>query len=179
MNVLYSDAELLEMIARSDSAGFSFLYRQHFNMIRNFVEMNTGTKDDAADLFQEVLIILYEKIRDKKLHISCSLKTYLYSVARNQWLKKLRDQKKNIKVRNFEDFIAIQEEDELPLPGLDLKNLFNEIGEACRKLLILFYYKKKSMEEISLELNYSNADTAKNQKYKCIQRLKKMVAENK
>ena len=116
-------------------------------------------------------------MRDKKLHISCSLKTFIYSVARNQWLKKLNASRKNVQLKNFEDFIRVEESESEFSQDIDIKNLFAEIGEACRKLLILFYYRKRSMEEISLELNYSNADTAKNQKYKCIQRLKKLVVE--
>ncbi len=175
----FNDAELLDMLAGSDSAAFSYLYKAHFNMIRNLVEKNSGTYDDASDIFQETLIIIFEKVRDKKLHISCSLKTFIYSIARNQWLKKLNSRKKNVQLKNFEDFIRVEESETEFKQEVDLKNLFAEIGEACRKLLILFYYKKRSMEEISLELNYSNSDTAKNQKYKCIQRLKKLVAEKK
>jgi RNA polymerase sigma factor (sigma-70 family) len=173
----YTDTELLDLIAGSDSAAFSYLYKAHFNMIRNLVEKNSGTYDDASDIFQETLIIIFEKVRDKKLHISCSLKTFIYSVARNQWLKKLNAIKRNVQLKNFEDFIRVEESESEFSQDIDIKNLFAEIGEACRKLLILFYYKKRSMEEISLELNYSNADTAKNQKYKCIQRLKKLVVE--
>ena len=156
---VYTDTELLDLIAGSDSAAFSYLYKAHFN------------------IFQETLIIIFEKVRDKKLHISCSLKTFIYSVARNQWLKKLNASRKNVQLKNFEDFIRVEESESEFSQDIDIKNLFAEIGEACRKLLILFYYRKRSMEEISLELNYSNADTAKNQKYKCIQRLKKLVVE--
>ncbi|MBK8364725.1 MAG: sigma-70 family RNA polymerase sigma factor [Bacteroidetes bacterium] len=174
---VYTDTELLDLIAGSDSAAFSYLYKAHFNMIRNLVEKNSGTYDDASDIFQETLIIIFEKVRDKKLHISCSLKTFIYSVARNQWLKKLNASRKNVQLKNFEDFIRVEESESEFSQDIDIKNLFAEIGEACRKLLILFYYRKRSMEEISLELNYSNADTAKNQKYKCIQRLKKLVVE--
>jgi RNA polymerase sigma factor (sigma-70 family) len=147
-------------------------------MVKNLVVKNSGTADDASDLFQEVLIIIYEKVRDNKLRLSCSMKTFIYSVARNQWLKKLKTQKQFTSIKNFEIYIAIEEEDEY-LPAIELSDLMKEIGEACRKLLILFYYKKKSMEEISRELNYSNADSVKNQKYKCIQRLRKMIADKK
>lgn len=174
----YSDSELIPMIARSDSEAFSFIYKSHFNMVRNLVEKNSGSSDDASDLFQEVLIIIYEKIRDNKLFLTCSLKTYIYSVARNQWMKKLSYNKKFTTFNNFEQFVSVGDEVEFS-PEFEIKNLLNDIGEACRKLLILFYYRKKSMEEISLQLNYANSDTVKNQKYKCIQRLKKMIAEKK
>ena len=179
MAAVYTDTEILNMFTGSDSAAFSYLYKAHFNMVRNLIEKNSGTYDDASDIFQETLIIIFEKIRDKKLPVSCSLKTYIYSVARNQWLKRLVYKKRNVQIRNFEEFIIVEDDGSDFSSEIDLKSLFNEIGEACRKLLILFYYRRKSMEEISVTLNYSNADTAKNQKYKCIQRLKKMIVEKK
>ena len=178
MAEVFSDTELMQMISKSDSSAFSFLYKRYFKMVKNLVEKNSGTPDDASDLFQEVLIIIYEKIRDNKLRLTCSMKTFIYSVARNQWLKKLKSQKRFTALNNFEGFISIEEE-EGNSPAVELEKLMDEIGEACRKLLILFYYQKKSMEEISVQLNYSNADSVKNQKYKCIQRLRKMITDKK
>ncbi len=178
MTEQYSDAFLLQLISRADSKAFSYLYKTHFNMIRNLVEKNSGTADDASDLFQEVLIIIYEKVLDNRLRLTCSLKTYIYSIARNQWLNKLKAEKRYTSLNNFESFISIEEEPD-NTPTINLDNLLNEIGEACRKLLILFYYKKRSMQEICKELNYSNADSVKNQKYKCMQRLKKMADNRK
>ena len=175
---MISDKELLQLLARADSGAFEQLYKQHYAMVEHLVLKNSGNAADASDLFQEVLIILYEKIRDQKLVLTSSLKTYVYSLARNQWLKKLRTSKKNIRLENFEEFISVDTDtEESQAPALN--KLLAEIGESCRKLLVSFYYLKKSMEDICIELNYSNADSAKNQKYKCIQRLKKMVAESK
>ena len=171
----YSEADLLKLISQADSAGFSYLYKKHFNMVRHLVENNSGRTEDASDLFQDVLMILFEQVRDGR-EFSCSLKTYIYSVARNQWLKKLRSMKKSASIQNFEDFVSVEEE--TVTPDVQIGKLLEQIGEACRKLLVLFYYQKKSMEEICVELNYANADTAKNQKYKCIQRLKKLKIRN-
>jgi RNA polymerase sigma factor (sigma-70 family) len=173
--IQYSDVELIKLIAKADSSAFSFIYKKHFNMVRYLVEKNSGTADDASDLFQEILIIIYEKVRDNKLQLTCSLKTFIYSVARNQWLKRLNVNKRKMSFDKFEEYVTV-EDNEYDLPVVNINELINGIGEACRKLLVLFYYRKKSMEEICVELNYSNADTIKTQKYKCIQRLKKMVA---
>jgi len=75
----------------------------------------------------------------------------------------------HVRERNEDDFLV--EENNLEL----ISQCFNRLGDPCRSLLDLFYYKKKSMEEIAVELNYKNAETAKNQKYKCMERLRKMV----
>src|ERR1043165_4722028 len=89
VDMSYSDSDLIQLIAKADSAAFRYLYQKHFNMVRHMVVNNNGSDDDASDLFQEVLIILFEKARDNKMQLSCSMKTFIYSVARNQWLKKL------------------------------------------------------------------------------------------
>jgi len=178
MAELIPDDELVRMISKADSSAFKYVYRNYYNMVKNMVEKNSGSSDDASDLFQDVVMIIYEKARDEKLRLSCSLKTFIYSIARNQWLKKLGSMNRKVALTNFEEFVVVQD-DVQTSPIANVSNLLNEIGEACRKLLILFYFKKRSMEEICLELNYSNSDSVKNQKYKCIQRLRKMVAEKK
>jgi RNA polymerase sigma factor (sigma-70 family) len=178
LNFMIPDSKLLPLLAKADSAAFEQLYKSHYYMVQNLVLKNSGSADDASDLFQEVLIILYEKARDQKLVLTSSLKTYIYSIARNQWLKKLQSGMKNTRLENFEEFISVETEPEETLAPV-LNKLLDEIGEACRKLLVAFYYRKKNMDEICIELNYMNADSAKNQKYKCIQRLKKMVGESK
>lgn len=170
----FSDNDLLKMIADADSSAFRHMYKVYFPMVRYMVVKNSGSSDDAADLFQDVMVILYEKIRDHKLNLTCSLKTFIYSVARNQWLKRIKSRKQTVSFQNFEDFIILEEENILSM-DLNVKNLIQDLGDACRKLLILFYYRRKSMIEISAELNYANTDTAKNQKYKCLQRLKKAL----
>jgi len=46
------------------------------------------------------------------------------------------------------------------------------MGDKCRELLILFYFRRLSLKEIAAELDYSNTDSVKSQKYKCIRQLK-------
>jgi hypothetical protein len=48
------------------------------------------------------------------------------------------------------------------------------LGEPCKSLLESYYLQKKSMVAIAEEFGYTNADNAKNQKYKCLMRLKKL-----
>ena len=49
-----------------------------------------------------------------------------------------------------------------------------DLGEPCKTLIEDFYINRLSMEEISEKFGYTNADNAKNQKYKCLQRLKRL-----
>lgn len=172
--------ELIKNISRGDSEVFKKLYREYFNMVRYFIVNNSGTLDDAEDIFQDAMIVIYEKTCDPNFSLTSSIKTYLYSVVRNLWLNKLR-QKKTVQIKDFEQFIEIEQEDN----EIEIKEeRFNAIekaihllGEKCRKIIQLFYYQQKSMQEIATELAYTNAANAKNQKYKCLQQLKKLSNE--
>lgn len=172
-----SDDELLAALKRGEDAAFRQLYAMHFNMIRYLVIKNSGREDDASDVFQDGVIVLYEKLNTPGFELSASLKTFLYAVCRNLWLKRLEKNKRQA----FVDFETVEvagdePEEDLAADKAKLRLQLQHLGEQCRNVLMLFYYFKKSMEEIAAELGYTNADNAKNQKYKCLQRLKALYA---
>lgn len=155
---------------------FSLLYRQYFSMIRYFIMKNSGNEDDAHDVFQDVIIIIYEKsITQPNFEPTCSIKTYLYSISRNVWLKKLKKNKKQITIQDFEPYENIEVEYDFTQEqhASQLEKAMNLLGDHCKRLLTLYYYLKKNMQQIAEEMRYTNADNAKNQKYKCLQQLKR------
>ena len=151
-------------------------------MVQNLVQNNSGTADDAKDIFQEALIVLFEKARSGNFELNCQIKTYLYSVSKRLWLKKLiHNQKITPAAENVEDTIAVEEDMEVyEQRNLDFENMelaMQNLGEPCKSLLESFYIRKKNMVEIAGDFGYTNADNAKNQKYKCLMRLKKLFFE--
>ncbi len=179
MSTLEQDLILLEGIAAEEPSSIEQLYRQHYLMIQSLVLANAGSKDDAADLFQETIIVLYEKIKAGNFELQCLLKTFLYSVARRLWLKKLQQQQRYISQADWiEETVPVEDEVE---NHLKLQNDFNimesamsKVGEPCKSLLEAYYLQKKHMNVIAQEFGYTNADNAKTQKYKCLVRLKKL-----
>lgn len=165
-------------LARGESSAFKSLYTKHYAMVRYLVVNNSGREDDARDVFQEAMVVLYEQARDGKLPENSSLKTWIYAICRNKWLRHLEKNKRQAKFTDFEEVdLAIETSpDENDMHRI-LRDSLGRLGVGCRKLLLLFYYFKKSMEEIAGELNYTNADNAKAQKYKCIQKLKTIYSE--
>lgn len=170
--------ELVAGLKRGDDAAFRQVYVLHFNMIRYLVIKNSGREEDADDVFQDALVVLFEKLNMPDFMLTSSLKTFLYSVCRNLWLKRLEKNKREA----FVDFEQVDLADETESGEeaaenkTKLRNAIRQLGEQCQKVLVLFYFFKKNMEEIAAELNYTNADNAKNQKYKCLQRLKAVYA---
>jgi RNA polymerase sigma factor (sigma-70 family) len=169
--------ENIEGIRKGDTKAFRDLYVQYFGMVRYMIINNNGTEEEAKDIFQEAMVVLYEKANEENFELTSSLKTWIYAVCRNKWLKQLEKKKKNYRFTDFEQFDAVEETAEVDnAVHQTLRANLNRLGVGCRKLLLLFYYFKKSMDEIAVDLNYTNADNAKAQKYKCIQKLKALYA---
>jgi RNA polymerase sigma factor (sigma-70 family) len=176
-----SDQQLLEGLANNDSEAVETLYRQHYQMVLSLITNNSGYPEDARDIFQEVMIVLYEKVRSGPFSLNCQLKTYLYSVSRRLWLKRLSQlQRKAPGNGKTEETVPVEEDLEMyEQRNIDfhiMEKAMNNLGEPCRSLLEAYYLRKKTMVEIASGFGYTNADNAKNQKYKCLMRLKKIFS---
>lgn len=151
-------------------------------MIVHLVCSNSGSEQEAKDIYQEAVMAFYERVQQPAFVLTCKIKTYLYAVCRRLWLKKLAEKKRfNGNIEDVETFLGIEDE----MTGLfekekrldRMENSLIGLGEPCRSILEDFYVKDFSMEDISSKFGYTNADNAKNQKYKCLQRLKKLFFE--
>jgi RNA polymerase sigma factor (sigma-70 family) len=155
------------------------LYKKYYNLVLKFVVNNSGSEESARDIYQEAVIVLYENARREDFQLSCQLQTYLYSIVRRLWLKELRRNGKTTLFRETEEdeLVDVVEETETHAKKeadyQQLSQSMNRLGEPCATLLNDFYVRKLSMETIAEKFGYTNADNAKNQKYKCLQRLKK------
>jgi RNA polymerase sigma factor (sigma-70 family) len=174
-----NDKDLLEGLARNDSSCIEILYKQNFGMIQSFIIQNNGSYDDARDIFQEAMMVLYEKSKDENFLLTSQIKTYVYSICRRLWLKRLQQSSKFVApADSLQETIPVEEEIEqkqkldenFEMMDVAMKSL----GEPCKSLLEAYYINKKHMTEIADEFGYTNADNAKNQKYKCLMRLKKL-----
>jgi RNA polymerase sigma factor (sigma-70 family) len=176
--IYISDEAVVAGIKKDDGAALAYLYKLHFPMILHFIQQNNGTEEEAKDIFQEAVIIFYEKVKEGSLELNCQIKTYLYSVCRRLWLKKLTEKNRVGKPRDEEFFVelaaeeVVDEEKEIKFDLMAESLLL--LGEPCRSLLEDFYIHEQSMQQISDKFGYTNPENAKNQKYKCLVRLKKL-----
>jgi len=170
---------LLQGLVNNDSKAIESIYKDNYNMIQAFILNNNGSYDDARDIFQEAMITLYEKAKSESFVLTCQIKTYVYSVCRRLWLKRLQQLGRYITAdENLEE--TVQVEDDLEIHEKRnaefaiMERALGSLGEPCKSLLEAYYIQKKGMTEIAGEFGYTNADNAKNQKYKCLMRLKKL-----
>jgi RNA polymerase sigma factor (sigma-70 family) len=140
-----------------------------------------GDEADAADVFQEAMVVLFEKARSEDFRLTCKIGTYLFAICKHLWYKKLEQRKRmpGAGIVNpedhdaaYEDDIKVHEEREEHYAQLDVA--LDALGEPCRSLLRAYYHQDKSMQQIAQDFGYTNPDNAKTQKYKCLMRLKKI-----
>lgn len=194
-NLNYTDQELILKI-KEDAEALGIVYKKCKSSALQFlrkINYNSDERIDIEDIFQDAIIVLYEKIRSSNFVLTSSLQTYLNSVCRFQLLKKIE---KNNVVEFYDNDENDDENDDSmrfnPLITDSLEEFedateqqYNAIEKAlekmrvagghCYELLTLFWYHKKSMNELSEIFGYTNAANTKNQKARCQKRLEKIT----
>ncbi|GAA4309409.1 sigma-70 family RNA polymerase sigma factor [Compostibacter hankyongensis] len=176
---LAEDRLLLRNMMQQDEDAVESLYKDYYPVARHLVVSNSGTEDDAKDIFQEALIVLYDKAADPTFELHSRLKTYLYAVCRHLWLKRLHQDQRQVRLtETMEEQVPVEEallkHEEADRQFEIMNEALVALGEPCRTLLEDYYLRKSSMQEIMERYGYTNTDNAKNQKYKCLMRLKKI-----
>jgi RNA polymerase sigma factor (sigma-70 family) len=179
-----TDSEIVFGILNNSESAIKRLYVAYFPMVLQLIVNNNGTPDDAKDIYQEAIIVLYNKIKKGDFELSSKLKTFLYSVCRRLWLKRLSQMSRyGGDLKDFQDFLPVEEEvedqDERNIQFSKMQSALGMLGEPCKTIIEDFYINNKSMQEICESFGYTNADNAKTQKYKCLQRLKKLFFQQK
>ena len=146
-----------------------------FQTVQNFVIKHHGSLDDAKDIFQDVILVLYQKVRRGKLVLTCSLKTYLYSIARNLWLKELERRNRMVKVyrEKEEDMNELSDIEDIYIHNKRLilyYRFFSQLGQICKRIITLFN-EGNSIREITVMIGYKNEQLTKNRHYRCKKQL--------
>jgi RNA polymerase sigma factor (sigma-70 family) len=155
-----------------------------FPAVRKMILRNGGTPQDAEDIFQEALIVFCRRIKDPNFLLTSKPSTYLFSVCRFLWKDEL---KKRRRIVNGEPESlagpaeaadagigeAVEKENGARLA----EQALTQLGERCRELLLLFYNRRLKLKEIAGMMGYTSENTAKNQKYKCLEGAKNKLRE--
>ncbi len=179
----YTDDAIIALLKSSKpgdrSKALEYLYEKNYPGIARFILSNSGNEADAKDIFQDGLIVFYEKVLHPKFVKTSTLKNFLFGICRNLWLKRLRkasskreestdEIKESLLVEDTSELELMREQDEL------VANLLQQLDEKCRKVLILFYFERKSMRDIADLLGMANDRVAKNKKSRCMDKLREI-----
>ncbi len=180
---LINEKLIINGIKNNQPLMIMYAYKKYYPTIANFIRLNGGNDHDAKDIFQESMLVLYHNLQKKDFELTCQLNTYLYSIARNLWLRELKKNNKNYQnIEDYEDFLDDNDIDKNNFEDIEeslrnqriLSQSLEKLGDPCKTILTLFYIDQMSMKDIADKMGYTNAKNAKNQKYKCLLRLKKI-----
>ncbi len=179
-----SDNEVILGILNNSDNILKRVYVAYFPMILKLIINNSGTSDDAKDIYQEAIIVLYNKIKNGDFELTSKLKTFIYSVCRRLWLKRLTQMNRfSGDLKDFQEHVPADEDlewyTERDVQYVKMQGALKLLGEPCKTIIEDFYIHNRSMQEICENFGYTNADNAKTQKYKCLQRLKKLFFQQK
>jgi RNA polymerase sigma factor (sigma-70 family) len=167
------DEEVIEKIKKGDQSAIEFLYTKHYRMMVNVVTKNNGSEDDAKDVYQDALIVFWEKVASGEFVLSSKISTYLYSIVSNLWKKEWNRKLKTVSDDNVDVPVNMLQNSNEQVDAI--LNCISKLSETCQKVLTMYYFDRLSMGEIADKLDFSSADTAKTKKYKCKKELDSLV----
>jgi len=180
----YSNTELLNGILRNDTIVLQFIYKNFYSNINFFIQKNNGEEEDANDIFQEAIIIIYRKLKANELLVDCSFDTYLYSICRFLWLKELEKRRVEQEIiKDNHDF-----NDEIYDDALEIVIDLNEryklyqkhfalLGKDCQKILQL-HFDKVPLQNIADIMGFKGEKYAKKRKFRCKEFLIKSIKQD-
>jgi RNA polymerase sigma factor (sigma-70 family) len=182
----FSDRELLDSLQSGSRLNECVreIYTKYFEQLSWFVINNSGNRQDAEDVFQEVVVNFIDAVQKDKFRGESSVKTFLYVLNKHTWLNELkrrgRAMKREIKFDKEHDkeqmdvshYIASQEAKRMVM------RVVEQLGDACKKILVMFYYENLSMKDMLEKTEYETEQVVRNKKYKCLKQLEQMLNEN-
>jgi RNA polymerase sigma factor (sigma-70 family) len=181
----FSQSQLIKAIKTNNPSTLKSLYVSNYPKIESFVLLHNGTKEDAKDIYQEAFITVWNNIKNNAFIPlnETAIQGYLYTISKNKWMDVLKSSRFKKTTFNFDEKALINKKDEVHDDFLDEKlksvmEAFKNMGAPCKELLTDFYYKKKSLKIISIELNIEE-NTVRNKKYRCMEKLRALVMSQK
>jgi RNA polymerase sigma factor (sigma-70 family) len=174
----YSDSHIIEsLLSGNDDRVISSLYQDVFPSVKNYIVSNSGDEEEAYDLFQDAMVLLYNQVRKGEFSEKYKIRGFLYTVSRNLWINRTKRLNRNTSLEslnnieivedNVFDNIVSKEKRELVL------KVFELLDEKCKEILKCSVFLKMTMEDIMLKMGFSSVNAAKTQNYRC----KKMLSE--
>jgi RNA polymerase sigma factor (sigma-70 family) len=167
-----NEKEVFDRICKGDEKALEFLYKKYYRMMTKLVISNSGTEDEARDVYQDALIVFWQKATSGNLVLTSKMSTFIYSICQNLWRKEL-DRKKRLS--NEEKDSSVELDTDTAEKEKIIAKCIDQLGETCKKVLMYYYFEEMSMQDIADKLGFANTDTAKTKKYKCKKKLDDLI----
>jgi RNA polymerase sigma factor (sigma-70 family) len=171
--MLIQENDMLTKIRKEENAAFELLYKFYFPSVLHYIQQNSGNRADAEDVFQEAIIVLLQKSKEPLFTLTSSIKTYLFAISKNLWLKRLRNDNLSFyaNIEIFDECELDELEEEVSLSEKIAETMFR-LSAGCQRILNLSFWLGDSIEIIMQKVGYKNKHTASSQKNKCLEKMR-------
>lgn len=177
MSKKHSDKKLIEGLRKGDDKILNYLYQNYFSTVKSHIVKNSGTEEDAYDIFQDALMVVFKKFQNNGVELTSDLKAYVFGIARKLWSNQLRVKKE---VSDYgQDVIDDFELDKLletPIEQI-VQRSFLKLPQEHQKVLTM-NMEGHSYDDIAIEMGYKNATYARRKKYLCKEALIKLIKKD-
>ena len=167
-----TEQELFARICQGDEQALEVIYQKYYRMMVRLVTSNSGTEQEAKDVYQEAVVVFWQKATSGNLVLTSKMSTYIYSICLNLWRKEL-DRKSRLS-NEEKDGIEYQEQDKAERARI-IHEIIDKLDDTCKKVLTYYYFDGMSMKEIAEKVGFANTDTTKTKKYKCKKKLDELI----
>ncbi len=179
--IIHADQRFVNALLHNDALLVKEIYNRFAAKVKTYIIQNNGFEDDAADIFQESLIDIYQQAQYKGLQLTCPFEPFLLLVCKRKWLNELKKRGRQGVTKSTEDLSEIGEDvfaiaEQMQLQDDKAKlfmSMFEKLGERCREI-ISKCLGNKPQEEVAEELGVSYAYLRK-KKSECTAELVKMI----
>ncbi len=189
----YSDKAVLIGIRDRKDNILEYLYKELFPQIKRVINKHGGDEQDARDLFQEGLIIVFQRLKNNDLVIKSSFNNYFIVLCKFIWFRQNNIKHNHNAAENIENLSLEEDSDPGKVqehPGVSVyeeyvanksekifQRHYRKLSPDCKKVIKMFY-RKKPFREIAKKMIYTNEDYARRKKYLCMQQLMKMIKQD-
>lgn len=174
------DDQIADFILKGDKPSrgkaVQWVYDSCYSIVAKLISDQGGTQEDAEDVFQEGMMILYQNILSQKFKGDSSIKTYFISICKNVWFGMY---KKRVKDDKLAKELQTHPDDTKPM-RYDIKALreiINTLSGDCARILVYYYYENSSMDQLKETFGLGSIQAAKNKKYRCLKYLARKISE--
>lgn len=168
------------LLRENREEAFRQLYACCYPQVRRLVRYSGGQAADARDIFQDALIILYEKNLSGKLDLHGSPTAYVVGIAKHLWKRESGKRGQYLSLSRFEQALEVPvapSAETLEKPRLRLFKFLGVAGRQCLDVLQAFYYQQMPLTKIAEEFGFANTRSATVQKHKCLKKIQTAIQQ--
>ena len=168
---------------RQNDKVLSYLYTHTLKKVKSYILNNSGSQDEANDIFQDAVIVFFKSVIENKFNEKLSVDAYIFTISKNLWINAAKRKRSLVHVDIEDQRLSADANSQLDtMISKEKRNAldvaYSKLDEACRKLLGLVAYEKLSMKELQEKMNLTSENAAKTMHYRCKQSFHKIIKEN-